>query len=130
MLRLQAAPGYNATMQPAHDPHTQQAAITVQARFFALYRERVGQTMVEISLPAHSTVGDLVQEVHRRYPEFSPNPNAVVVAVNREYVVHTHVLAEKDEAAFIPPVSGGSEPKSPPVRGVQAGGRPDAHRDH
>lgn len=103
-----AALGYNAAMQPAQDPRTQDSTITVQARFFALYRERVGQNMVEVGLPAHSTVGDLVQEVHRRYPGFSPDPNAVVVAVNREYALHTHVLAEQDEAAFIPPVSGGS----------------------
>ena len=78
------------------------------ARFFALYRERVGQTMVEIELPADSTVGDLVGEVMRRWPDFAPDPSKIVTAANKEYVKHTHVLDDGDEVAFIPPVSGGA----------------------
>ena len=95
-------------MQPARRPETQAETITVHARFFALYRERVGQNSLEIGMPEGATVGLLVEEVLRRYPEFSPTPSAVVVAVNREYVAHGHVLADGDEAAFIPPVSGGA----------------------
>lgn len=81
--------------------------ITIQARFFALYRERVGQNSLDVSVMEGATVGDLVGEVLRRYPQFAPNAKAVVVAVNREYVTHKHVLHAGDEAAFIPPVSGG-----------------------
>ena len=45
--------------------------------------------------------------VTRRYPNFSPNPPDIVIAVNREYAHHDHPLKDGDEVAFIPPVSGG-----------------------
>lgn len=82
--------------------------ITVQGRFFALYRERVGQNTAELQLPDNATAGDGVAEVLRRWPNFAPDPTKVVVAVNREYVGHRHPLKKGDELAFIPPVSGGA----------------------
>ncbi len=82
--------------------------ITVQARFFALYRERVGKNTEALDVPDNATVADAVAEVMRRWPQFCPNPAAVVVAVNREYQDHKHPLKKGDELAFIPPVSGGA----------------------
>ncbi|MCH8191023.1 MAG: MoaD/ThiS family protein [Chloroflexi bacterium] len=67
----------------------------------------MGQRTIDMELDDGATVGDAVAEVVRRYPAFSPDPARVVVAVNREYVNHNHPLANGDEAAFIPPVSGG-----------------------
>lgn len=95
-------------MQPAQRPQTQAKTVTVHARFFALYRERVGQNALEIDMPEGATVGGLVAEVLRRYPAFSPVPSSIVVAVNREYATHDYFLGDGDEAAFIPPVSGGA----------------------
>ena len=80
----------------------------VKGRFFALYRERVGSTDAEFELNDGATVGDLVDEVMRRHPGFSPDPSKIVVAVNREYANHDQPLRDGDEAAFIPPVSGGA----------------------
>ena len=62
---------------------------------------------MDFALEEDATVADLVAEVTRRYPNLSPDPPRIVVAVNREYVDHSHPLKEGDEAAFIPPVSGG-----------------------
>ena len=41
------------------------------------------------------------------YPGLVSDPSGIVVAVNREYREHGHVLSDGDEVAFIPPVSGG-----------------------
>lgn len=79
----------------------------VQARFFALYRERVGQRTLDLELDDGATVADAIDLVMRRYPHFSPDPARIVVAVNREYVNHKHPIKHGDELAFIPPVSGG-----------------------
>ena len=46
-------------------------------------------------------------DVMKLHPDFSPDPPRIVVAVGREYVNHRHPLKDGDEAAFIPPVSGG-----------------------
>ena len=53
-------------------------------------------------------MGELVAVVTGQYPNLSPNPPSMVVAVNRVYVNHSHPLKDGDEVAFIPPVSGGS----------------------
>lgn len=79
----------------------------ITGRFFALYRERVGERVVELDVGDEATVGDLIDAVMRRYPSLSPDPSKLVIAVNREYVNHGHLLHDGDEAAFIPPVSGG-----------------------
>ena len=79
----------------------------VQARFFALYRERAGHRVLDFDLPGVATVADLVAEVTRAHPTLWPDPSKVVVAVNREYADHRHSLNDGDEVAFIPPVSGG-----------------------
>ena len=79
----------------------------VQVRFFALYRERVGASQKAFAVAEGATVGELVAEVVREHPNLCPNPAIVVVAVNREYAGHEQRLKAGDEAAFIPPVSGG-----------------------
>jgi len=82
--------------------------VKVCARYFALYRERVGGNTESFDLPAAAAVGDLVAAIMRRHPNFCPDPSRVVVAVNRVYVDHAHALKDGDEAALIPPVSGGA----------------------
>jgi len=81
--------------------------LIVHGLFFALYRERVGERALDFELPDGATVEGLVNMVTRQYPNLCANPPSIVVAVNQEYVTHDHPLRDGDEAAFIPPVSGG-----------------------
>jgi MoaE-MoaD fusion protein len=80
----------------------------VQVRLFAMLRERAGRDQVEVELPEGATVGDAIAAVAREHGladivERMP----VVMAVNREYAATESVLADSDELALIPPVSGG-----------------------
>jgi molybdopterin synthase catalytic subunit len=65
-----------------------------------------------VDLPAGSTVRDLLD---RLAEENSAPWSSIAVAVNQEYVAATHALAEGDEVALLPPVSGGSGKKSAPA---------------
>ena len=81
----------------------------VSVRLFALLRERAGRDEVEVELPDGATVRDALDAVATRHGladllERMP----VVMAVNREYASGDTTLAEADELALIPPVSGGS----------------------
>lgn len=78
----------------------------VTARFFALYRERAGTPEADIDLPEGATAGELLARLRSIYPAL-PSSNAVLIAVNSEYVEPAAPLHEGDEVAFIPPVSGG-----------------------
>ncbi|MBM3924742.1 MAG: molybdopterin converting factor subunit 1 [SAR202 cluster bacterium] len=81
--------------------------LSINVRFFALYRERAGGPTHTFRLPPGSTVADLVSAVRRRFPELAPPGVDIVVAVNQEFADKEEVLKQGDEVALIPPVSGG-----------------------
>jgi molybdopterin converting factor subunit 1 len=86
----------------------------VHVRLFAMLRERAGAAQVEIELPEGATVQDAVEAVGRQHglsDTIARMP--VVMAVNREYASADSVLAESDELALIPPVSGGAFESGP-----------------
>jgi molybdopterin synthase catalytic subunit len=76
----------------------------VTVRLFAGLRERAGASSRQLELAAGARAGD----VWSLLPELGPEPEGILYAVNREYVPHDRELADGDELALIPPVSGGS----------------------
>ena len=79
----------------------------MNVRLFASYREAAGMGQMELDLPPGSAVKDAIAEVAKRHPLISEG-RKVVIAKNREYVTPDEPLADGDEVALIPPVSGGS----------------------
>ena len=80
----------------------------IRVRFFASIRQKLRRDEGVCSLPDGATVGDLLDQLCREFPAFVDMRRSVSTAVNREYADADHVLAEGDEVALIPPVSGGS----------------------
>ena len=78
--------------------------VQVRVRLFAGLRERAGSNSLELTLPDGASVGDALAAVGDLAAGVP-----VVMAVNREYADRDVVLAEGDELALIPPVSGGAE---------------------
>ena len=81
--------------------------MTVRLRFFAALRERLRASEAERALPDDCTVGEAWAALCREHPEIEPLGTSISFAVNREYVDRAHRLADGDELALIPPVSGG-----------------------
>jgi molybdopterin converting factor subunit 1 len=77
----------------------------VRLRFFAALREKMGPG-AERAVRAGTTVGALWRSLVAERPELAAVP--VRFAVNQTYVESSHRLAEGDEVAFFPPVSGGA----------------------
>jgi molybdopterin synthase catalytic subunit len=65
-----------------------------------------------LDLPAGSTVRDVVERCRAMAGEKSAPWSSIAVAVNQEYVPASHRLADGDEVALLPPVSGGSGKES------------------
>jgi molybdopterin converting factor subunit 1 len=86
--------------------------VRVLVRLFASYREAAGVGHFELELPAGATVRDVIAEITRRHPLVAQG-RQVVIARNREYVKPDEPLAEGDEVALIPPVSGGATTIAP-----------------
>ncbi|MDE0845239.1 MAG: MoaD/ThiS family protein [Actinomycetota bacterium] len=78
---------------------------TVNLRLFAGAREAAGIGTASFEV---ETLGDLMEEAVNKYGEgFSTILNASRVWVNGESVDMNTVLADGDEVAVLPPVSGG-----------------------
>jgi molybdopterin synthase catalytic subunit len=92
-----------------------------RVRLFAVLRERAGSDTVEVEVPAGATVGEALRGLAEQQPALAPALAALtpVMAVNREYADAETVLAEGDELALIPPVSGGAAGAPPHARVVE-----------
>jgi MoaE-MoaD fusion protein len=98
----------------------------VRVRLFAMLRERAGRDGFELELADGATAADALAAVAREVELGDLERLPVVVALNREYVRPEATLADGDELALIPPVSGGAEPHA--SRGAEAHVRVSAER--
>jgi molybdopterin converting factor subunit 1 len=87
------------------------ALVTVEVLFFAVLRERTGRSQQVVELSGPTTVAGLFEQLAREHPAIAPLRGRIQIAVNRQIVGSDHQLAAGDEVAFIPPVSGGSDPR-------------------
>ena len=82
-------------------------SISVNTIFFALYRDLVDTSTLEVELHQGATVADLVEELRGRGAPFDSLPTEPATAVNQTYAMPDQRLGSGDEVAFIPPVAGG-----------------------
>ena len=79
----------------------------VTVRLFARLREIAGVETLVRELPPGATAGGLWEALAGEFPELAAYRDAVSTAVNEEYARMDTAIAEGDEIAFLPPVSGG-----------------------
>jgi molybdopterin synthase catalytic subunit len=79
----------------------------IRVRLFAVQRELAGTREVPLELPDGATVADAWDGLVARHPALAPGRDSVRFAVNAAYAEPATGLAEGDEVAMIPPVSGG-----------------------
>lgn len=79
--------------------------------YFAWVKEKTGIGEETLNLPdGVETVAALIDWLKARAPGYGEafaDEGVVRVAVNQEHVDAAHPLAENDEVAFFPPVTGG-----------------------
>ncbi len=75
-------------------------AMTVRVRLFAGLRERAGWAQREIDVSSVAEVWPALG--------LGDEPSGLLYAVNKEYATPDRALADGDEVALIPPVSGGA----------------------
>lgn len=90
----------NVLMSETVDP------IHVTLRCFASVRETLGTEVMQVEVPAGTSIDGLRKKLGQQHPALLRLP--VAYAVNRDYARAESVLKDGDEVAFIPPISGGS----------------------
>jgi molybdopterin converting factor subunit 1 len=83
--------------------------VRIRVRLFAIQRELAGTREVGLDLAAGSTIETAWATVVERHPALAPGRPSVRFARNGDYADAATVLADGDEVAFIPPVSGGAD---------------------
>ncbi len=84
-------------------------AVRVRIRLFAIQRELAGTREHAVDLPDGATVADAWDALVATFPALAPGRGSVRFARNGAYADEDTVLADGDEVAMIPPVSGGAD---------------------
>ena len=80
----------------------------IQILYFAVFRERLGTSEETLELADRATVGDAITALAAKHAPIGQLRGRFRVAVNQDFVDDSHVLADRDELALIPPVAGGA----------------------
>ncbi len=88
-------------------------SIRVRVRLFAIQREQTGTRSVDLELAGGSTIEDAWAALVARFPVLAPGRSSVRFARNGGYAAPDDILADGDELAVIPPVSGGGGVEAP-----------------
>ena len=81
--------------------------LRVKVLFFGRVRELVGLSEESLEVAKATTLHDLFQTYVERFPQISGFRSSLVASRNQEFAAWNSLLANGDEVAFLPPVSGG-----------------------
>jgi molybdopterin converting factor subunit 1 len=81
--------------------------VRVTVKLFARLRDIVGCADMVRELGDDATVRTVWTALAAEWPELASYERSISTAVNADYARMTHPLADGDEVAFLPPVSGG-----------------------
>src|SRR5271170_3320474 len=81
----------------------------VRVLLFGVLKDTFPEVIYSLQLPAGATVATLLDHFRAKAPRQDQIWTSLAVAVNQEYAVPAHPLADGDEVALLPPVSGGSQ---------------------
>ncbi len=76
--------------------------------FFGVLKDIVGRSEETVEVAPGSTIRSLFQSYVERFATLRDKRSSIVFARNREFSPADTVLADGDEVAFLPPVSGGT----------------------
>ena len=82
-------------------------AIAVRTRYLARLRELAGVELEVMHASVGATLGDVYEAARAKHASL-PQRGSVRGAINLEFADWSARVADGDEVAFIPPVSGGS----------------------
>jgi molybdopterin converting factor subunit 1 len=80
----------------------------VTIRLFGRLHDLAGAAELARDVPAGATVHAVWDALAAEFPALAPHARSVSAAVNAEFARPTAAVAEGDEVAFLPPVSGGA----------------------
>jgi molybdopterin converting factor subunit 1 len=84
------------------------AKVHIRVLFFGVIRDVTGLREDSLTLPSGGNVASVFEHYAARFPQLRDMASSIVLALNQEFSSPAAPVAEGDEVAFLPPVSGGS----------------------
>jgi molybdopterin synthase catalytic subunit len=82
--------------------------VRVRVLFFGLVKDVIGLPAEEIEVPSGERLGGVFERYAAAFPRLREMESSIVLARNHEFSDRGVELADGDEVAFLPPVSGGA----------------------
>ena len=86
--------------------------VRVKVLFFGVLKDVAGRAEEQFDLENAATLGRVFDHYCGRFPSMREMAGSILLARNREFAGPNTLLADGDEVAFLPPVSGGSDFRS------------------
>jgi molybdopterin synthase catalytic subunit len=83
--------------------------VRVQVLFFGMVKDVVGRASETLELPEGKRLADVFDHYASKAPSLREFASSIVLARNHEFTPPDTALADGDEIAFLPPVSGGMD---------------------
>jgi molybdopterin converting factor subunit 1 len=80
----------------------------IRVLFFGQLKDICGRSTDNLELPDNSSAGAVFDHYATEFPTLSAMAGSIVLARNQEFAPSSALLADGDEVAFLPPVSGGA----------------------
>ena len=97
------------------------AKVQIRVLFFGVIRDVTGVREDSLNLPEGGNIGSVFEHYAVRFPQLRDMASSIVLALNQEFSSPTAPVAEGDEVAFLPPVSGGSDRFTHEIADAQTG---------
>lgn len=80
----------------------------VRVLFFGVLKDITGRPEEEVALPAGACVGSVFERYATTFPKLREMERSILLARNQRFAPASEALADGDEIALLPPVSGGA----------------------
>jgi molybdopterin synthase catalytic subunit len=82
--------------------------VRVKVLFFGVLKDVVGRTEDQLDLDGNATLGSVFDHYCNQFPRLREMAGSILLARNHEFAGPSTQIADSDEIALLPPVSGGS----------------------
>ncbi|MBM3881068.1 MAG: MoaD/ThiS family protein [Verrucomicrobia bacterium] len=79
----------------------------VRVLLHSYFKDLAGCATALEAVAAGSTLGQLLAQLYRRFPQLAAFERSTLLAVGVDYQTRDYVLAHGDEVSLFPPVQGG-----------------------
>lgn len=90
----------------------------VKVLFFGMLRDLIGHSEQELELPENACLGSVLTHYSTHFPQLLEMADSILLAHNQQFATRDSMLADGDEVALMPPVSGGTKTYISPVQSI------------